>query len=154
MCQLCSIPTLASSSRWPKPLEQSISDLNFMVKCAHDEHETWRRTHQPSAKVPPPNSLLELLGTITTAIASLECERVEWWKSKTPLIKELKESLDGKSEKKLTELHKINNSAVERIEAMEAKVGGFVRWSLGVEGGLAAVAEVGSGVAGAEDEEL
>jgi hypothetical protein len=36
----------------------------------------------------------------------------------------------------LTELHKINNSAVDRIEGMEAKLGGFVRWSFGLEGGV------------------
>jgi hypothetical protein len=36
----------------------------------------------------------------------------------------------------LTELHKINNAAVERIEGMEATLGGFVRWSLGMEGGV------------------
>jgi hypothetical protein len=58
------------------------------------------------------------------------------WKSKTPLIKQLKDDLSGQSERKLTELHKINNAAVERIEGMEAKLGGFVRWSLGLEGGV------------------
>ena len=59
------------------------------------------------------------------------------WKSKTPLIKQLKEDLSAvQSERKLMELHKINNAAVERIEGMEAKLGGFVRWSLGLEGGV------------------
>lgn len=54
----------------------------------------------------------------------------------TPLIKRLKEEVSGTSERKLTELQKINNSAVERIESMEAKFGGFVRWSLGMKGGV------------------
>jgi hypothetical protein len=63
-------------------------------------------------------------------LTSLYCR----WKSKTPLIKQLKEEVS--SERKLTELHKINNAAVERMEGMEAKLGGFVRWSLGMEGGV------------------
>jgi len=53
-----------------------------------------------------------------------------------PLIKQLKAEVSSQSERKLTESHKINNSAVDRIEGMEAKVGGFVRWSLGLEGGV------------------
>jgi hypothetical protein len=66
-------------------------------------------------------------------LTSLYCR----WKSKTPLIKQLKDDLSAvQSERKLTELHKINNAAVERIEGMEAKLGRFVRWSLGLEGGV------------------
>ena len=36
----------------------------------------------------------------------------------------------------MTELRKINNAAGERIEGMEAKLDGFVRWGLGLEGGV------------------
>lgn len=66
---------------------------------------------------------------------------MQWWKSKAALLKWLKEDLDLKSEGRVRELHKINNSATERIEAMRAKVGVFVKWSLGMEGGLAALSE-------------
>ena len=132
MCQLCSITTLASSARWPKPLEPSISDLNFLIICVHDQHEAWKKSENADTC----KALLSLLRTLSGALTSLGHERSAWWKSKTPLIKQLKTEVSGQSERKLTELHKINNSAVDRIEGMEAKVGGFVRWSLGLEGGL------------------
>jgi hypothetical protein len=33
-------------------------------------------------------------------------------------------------------LHKINNDVNERIETMSAKLGTFVKWSLGLNGGI------------------
>jgi TolA-binding protein len=68
-----------------------------------------------------------------------------WWKSKTALIKQLKQEVSGQSERKLTELHKINNSVVDRIEGLEAKLGGFVRWTLGLEGGVEELLKGGEG---------
>ena len=139
MCQLCSISTLATSARWPKPLESSISDLSFLITCIHSQHEAWKKA-EGTAAVTNTNTneeraaLLSLLRTLSGTLTSLGHERSAWWKSKAPLIKQLKEEVSG--ERKLTELHKINNAAVERIEGMEAKLGGFVRWGLGLEGGV------------------
>lgn len=138
MCQLCSISTLATG-RWPKPLESSISDLSFLITCIHSQHEAWKKA-EGTAAVTNTNTneeraaLLSLLRTLSGTLTSLGHERSAWWRSKTPLIKQLKEEVSG--ERKLTELHKINNAAVERIEGMEAKLGVFVRWGLGLEGGV------------------
>jgi hypothetical protein len=43
--------------------------------------------------------------------------------------------LEG-DQKKLSELHKINNATTMRFEEMQAKFGGFVKWSLGMNGGV------------------
>lgn len=154
MCQLCTLTPLTTSARWPKPLESSIADLQFLITCAHDQHAEWQATltkpnntpsttNKPnipangqSTAPPPPPSLLSLLRTLSASLTSLSHERSAWWKSKTPLIKQLKAEESGTSEKKLMELQKINNSAVDRIEGMEAKLGGCVRWSLGMRGGV------------------
>ena len=140
MCQLCSISTLATSARWPKPLESSISDLSFLITCIHTQHVAWKKAEATNTDTDNARgALISLLRTLSGALTSLRHERTAWWKSKTPLIKQLKENVSGQSERKLTELHKINNSAVERIEGMEAKLGGFVRWSLGLEGDVEAL---------------
>lgn len=135
MCQLCPISTLATA-RWPKPLESSITDLTFLISCIHTQHVAWKKA-EAEASVNIENertALLSLLRTLSGTLTSLSHERRAWWQSKTPLIKELKEDVSGQG--KLTQLHKINNAAAERIEGMEAKLGGFVRWSLGMEGGV------------------
>lgn len=138
MCQLCSISALATG-RWPKPLESSISDLSFLTTCIHSQHEAWKKA-ECTTTITNTNTneergpLLSLLRTLSGTLTSLGHERSAWWRSKTPMIKQLKEEVSG--ERKSTELHKINNSTVERIEGMEAKLGGFVRWGLGLEGGV------------------
>jgi len=139
MCQLCPISTVAATGRWPKPLESSISDLNFLITCIHSQHEAWKKAEGTTTGTNTNTNeeraaLLSLLRTLSGTLTSLGHERIAWWRSKTPLIKQLKEEVLG--ERKLTELHKINNAAVERIEGMEAKLSGFVRWGLGLEGGV------------------
>lgn len=37
MCRLCGIKDIATQSRWPKPLEEPISDLTFLVDAAHED---------------------------------------------------------------------------------------------------------------------
>lgn len=170
MCQLCPISHLATSARWPKPLEPSIADLTFLITCIHDEHEKWKsattstnastntntntstqNTSTSTTTTNPASShtaLLPLLRDLSAALTSLTHERAAWWKSKTPLIKQLRDEVSGTSERKLTELQKINNAAGERIEGMEAKLGGFVRWSLGMEGGVGELLRGGEGVEG------
>jgi hypothetical protein len=164
MCQICTITTLSTSARWPKPLEPSISDLHFLITCIHDHHAAWEKqqktltaTNTTTTLTTSYNSttttnantqtkpLLSLLRTLSASLTSLEHERAAWWKSKTPLIKALKDEVSGQSEKRLTELHKINNSAIERLEGMEAKLGGFVRWTMGVKGGVEELCRGGDG---------
>jgi hypothetical protein len=159
MCQICTITTLSTSARWPKPLEPCIADLHFLITCVHDKHAAWEkqqksltstRTSSTSATTTTNTNaqtkpLLSLLRTLSASLTSLEHERAAWWKSKTPLIKALKDEVSGQSEKRLTELHKINNSAIERLEGMEAKLGGFVRWTMGVKGGVEELCKGGDG---------
>ena len=38
--------------------------------------------------------------------------------------------------RKVTDVHLINNSAADRVLAMEAKVGGFARWTLEIKEGV------------------
>lgn len=138
MCQLCSISTLATG-RWPKRLESSISDLSFLISCIHSQHEAWKKAEDTTTTTntnEERGALLSLLRTLSDTLTSLGHERSAWRRSKTPMIKQLKEDLLGQSERKLTELHKIYDAAVERIEGIEAKLGGFVRWVLELEGGV------------------
>jgi hypothetical protein len=171
MCQICTITTLSTSARWPKPLESCIADLHFLITCVHDQHAAWEKqqkilTATNTTNTLNPNTaslatsynsttatnantqtkpLLFLLRTLSASLISLEHERAAWWKSKTPLIKSLKDEVSGQSEKRLTELHKINNSAISMLEGMEAKLGGFVGWTMGVKGGVEELCRGGDG---------
>lgn len=145
MCQLCRITPTATSARWPKPVESSIADLNFLVTYAHDQHEAWQKSQQNqdgtnNATVTDPlAALLETLRTLSTALTPFERERMAWWKGKAALVKKLNLDVGADGQAKLTELHKINNCARERVEVMEARLGGFVKWTCGVEGGVEAL---------------
>jgi hypothetical protein len=170
MCQICTITTLSTSARWPKPLGSSIADLHFLITCVHDQHAAWEKqqkslTATDTANTLSPNTtaalttsynsttttntqtttLLSLLRTLSASLTSLEHERAAWWKSKTPLIKSLKDEVSGQSVKRLTELHKINNSAISMLGGMEAKLGGFVRWTMGLKGGVEELCRGGDG---------
>lgn len=143
MCQVCTpISALASSGRWPKPLESSIADLNFLVTCIHSEQEHINRNDEKDTSNDDKgicnscDALFSLLRDLHAMLTSLDHERAAWWKSKAPMIRQLKEEVSTTSERKLTELHKINNACTERIEGMEAKLGLYVRWSLGLKGGI------------------
>lgn len=157
MCQLCSIAPLAASHKWPKPLETSIKDADFLVKTAHDAYTNFT-TSLPTAtagfqnRPPPPESLLDTLRTLSALLETLEEDRITWWLSpeKKAMRKRLEEG--GKTDD-LTKLQKINNATSERIGAMEAKLGGFVKWSLGMNGGLWELREGGKVNGGKEQEE-
>jgi hypothetical protein len=116
MCQICTITTLSTSARWPKPLEPSISDLHFLITCIHDHHAAWEKqqktltaTNTTTTLTTSYNSttttnantqtkpLLSLLRTLSASLTSLEHERAAWWKSKTPLIslRAKREEVDG-----------------------------------------------------------
>lgn len=83
----------------------------------------------------PPESLLELLKTLAEQLDVLESERETWWTSpeKRALRKRLEDNCD---QRKLSDLQKINNTTASSLEALSAKLGGFVRWSLGMKGGV------------------
>lgn len=86
MCQFCSISTLATSARWPKPLESSISALGFLITCIHSQHEAWKKAEDTTTDTNTNTNTNEERGTLT----SLGHERSAWWRSKTPMIKQLK----------------------------------------------------------------
>jgi hypothetical protein len=78
-----------------------------------------------------PDSLLDILRLLATVLEELESDRQKWWTSpeKREQRRRLEEEVD---QRKLSALHKINNETNERIEAMSAKLGLFVQWSLGM----------------------
>ena len=133
MCQLCAITDISTQARWPKALEPSIKDIDFLITTAHDEYEANKAACQNKTTIPA--SLLDVLRLLATAIDELEVDREEWWTA--PERKDLRRRLDSACDyKKMTELQKINNTTSERIEAMQAKLGTFVKWSLGMNGGI------------------
>lgn len=133
MCQLCGIRAIASQHRWPKPFEPSVKDLDFLVETSHDDYTA--NNSACSAKETIPASLLDELRLLATALDQLEADREAWWS--TPDKRNVRKRLDLECDgKKLTELHKINNATKERIEAMRARLGMFVKWSLGMNGGI------------------
>ncbi|KAK5138108.1 hypothetical protein LTR08_004803 [Meristemomyces frigidus] len=133
MCQLCAIKDQNTQVRWPKPLESPIKDIDFIVTTAHDDYEANKASCRDRTTIPA--SLLDALRLLATAIDELEADREKWWMA--PEKKELRRRLNADcDQKKLTELQKINNATTDRIEAMQAKLGTFVKWSLGMNGGI------------------
>ena len=121
--------------RWPKPLEHYKIDVDLLIDSAHDEYTTYRTNNAPDANKAVPESLLEVLRLLAILLDELEEDRQKWWAS--PEKRELRRRLDEEcDQKKLSQLHKINNDLAERIETMNAKLGSFVKWSLGMNGGV------------------
>jgi len=137
MCQLCTIKDLATRDRWPKPLEHHKSDIGFLVTSAHDEYTTHKSQHPTDSSKKPtaPESLLDILRILATLLEELESDRQKWWTS--PEKREQRRRLEEQADqRKLSALHKINNETNDRIEAMSAKLGLFMKWSLGMNGGI------------------
>jgi hypothetical protein len=154
MCQLCALTTITKSSRWPKPLEPLISDLCLLINTAHttltvpkansSAHDTKQKpstttkisitTTTTASKHP----LLPTLHDINTLLELLEDERVQWWQAKAAERKFWRETYQ---EDKITGINVVNNKTVEMIEGLKAKLGGFCRWSLGLEDGVEGLGE-------------
>ncbi|KAK4548258.1 hypothetical protein LTR36_010128 [Oleoguttula mirabilis] len=133
MCQLCPIKDVAAQARWPKPLEAPVKDIEFVVTTAHDDYEANKAACRSKTTIP--ESLLDMLRLLAASLNELEADREKWWMA--PEKKELRRRLDADCDhKKMTELHKINNATSDRIESMQAKLGTFVKWSLGMNGGV------------------
>ncbi|KAI7262516.1 hypothetical protein KC345_g9406 [Hortaea werneckii] len=133
MCQICSINRIATQDRWPKPLESAVQDINFLIQTIHTDYEA---NNPPcTTKESIPDDLLENLRLLSLALEQLDHDREEWWYS--PEKKEQRRRLEGEGQdRKLTELQKINNAAATMVEGMQAKLGVFVKWSLGMNGGI------------------
>ena len=83
----------------------------------------------------PPISFLMTIRDIFTMVGTLEEEREKWWTS--PLKRSQRREWEERSENaKLVGLHKVNNSTNSMIESVKARLGGFVKWTLGIHGGL------------------
>ncbi|KAI6790240.1 hypothetical protein KC361_g8031 [Hortaea werneckii] len=133
MCQICSIKQIASQDRWPKPLESAVQDINFLIQTIHTDYEA--NKSQCGTKETIPEELLENLRLLSLALEQLDHDREAWWYS--PEKKEQRRRLEGEGQdRKLTELQKINNAAATMVEGMHAKLGGFLKWSLGMNGGI------------------
>ena len=140
MCQLCGITTPTTNGRWPKPLEHPIADVNFLVTCGHDEFIAFQKTKQSDKKAPTTEKLLDVLRLLASALEELEAGQQAWWTS--PGKREQRRRLDEECDQKtLSELHRIDNSTEERIEAISAKLGSFVKWSVGLNGGMSSLEE-------------
>ena len=140
MCQLCNIKNAAAQGRWPKPLEKHIQDIDFLIATAHDEYEANKAKCAIKANIP--ESLLDVLRLLAAALDELEADREKWWMA--PEKKELRRRLDADCDsRRMTELQKINNSTVDRIKTMQAKLGTFAKWALGMNGGVWELVEGG-----------
>lgn len=147
MCQLCEIENIVARDRWPKNIEHHKQDVNFLVTSAHDEYTASRSKAQPRTNQPiaASEALIDLLRLLTTLIEEVESDHEKWWTSAAKRQQRKELELES-NQKKLTELHKINNKLNESVEAMNARLGLFVKWSLGMNGGvgeLVASAKVG-----------
>ncbi|KAM3420170.1 hypothetical protein BST61_g3464 [Cercospora zeina] len=135
MCQICTIKQVAALQRWPNPVETHKKDLTFLVETIHDDWETYSKRKQEVGELQVPNEVLELLRLLADKIDQLEEDRITWWTSpeKRALRKRLE---DGGQQRKLSDLHNINNTTISSIESLHAKFGMFVKWSLGMRGGV------------------
>ncbi|KAK3678386.1 hypothetical protein LTR78_001683 [Recurvomyces mirabilis] len=116
MCQICGIKLAAAQA----------------LEASHDEYAKNEAASTNRESIP--EALLEILRLLAAAVESLETDRAKWWA--TPEKRELRRRLEADcGQKPLTELHKINNTTIERIETMQAKLGRFLKWSLGMDGG-------------------
>lgn len=136
MCNLCAIQEISSQGRWPKPLEEPVKDITFLVSTSHDEYESNKTACQKKTTIP--ESLLDTLRLLAAALEELDSDREKWWSSddKRAMRKRLDAECTSESQRKLTDLHKINNATNEKIESMKAKLGVFCKWSLGMNGGV------------------
>lgn len=135
MCQVCQIKELAVKQRWPKAVEDSKPDLIFLVYNVHDELVKHQESKGNLATTPPPKSLLEACRMLYDQMNVLETDREKWWTSPQSRAKRTKFELEG-DQKNLSELHKINNNTITSFEAISARFGGFVKWGLGMNGGV------------------
>ncbi|PPJ49650.1 hypothetical protein CBER1_02158 [Cercospora berteroae] len=121
--------------RWPNSVEAHKKDLNFLVDTIHDDWETYAKQKQENPGLQVPTELLEMLRLLADTIEQLDEERLTWWTSpeKRALRKRLE---DGGEQRKLSDLHNINNNTVSSIESLNAKFGMFVKWGLGMKGGV------------------
>lgn len=152
MCQLCRVTDIADRDRWvhapslkralpnhpltqpqPKPLEPTLAELRDVVRRAHPDVKAYNNGNQP----PSPARERHRQGLVTTArvvlaaLALLESERGEWWARKGAQRREWERAAAWQ---RLTALQSVNNKTQAMVREMEAKVGMFARWSLGVEG--------------------
>lgn len=116
-------------------MEQNKPDLNFLVDSIHDEWVNFQEAKLKVARTSIPDSLTELCRMLSSQLDALEVDREKWWSSPESRAKRQRFELEG-NQKNLSELHKINNSTIASFESLSAKLGGFVKWSLGINGGV------------------
>lgn len=135
MCQACQIKELAAKKRWPKAVEASKPDLNFLVDSIHDEWAQYQESKLRLPTAPVPKALLDLCRMLYDQLNVLETDRERWWMSPQSRAKRTRFEQEG-NQKNLSELHKINNNTSTSFEELSARFGAFVKWSLGMNGGV------------------
>lgn len=138
MYQLCTTKDLAKRDRWPKPLEHHKADINLLVTTAHGEYtkqESQKQSGSTASKPAQSEALLEILRLLAGSLEDVGNDRQKWWSS--PEKRDQRRRLEEEhKQQKLGAVHKIINDVNERVEAMNAKLGLFVKWSLGMNGGI------------------
>lgn len=117
-------------------MEPHKKDIDFLVTSAHDEYSASRSKAPNTTKpVKASDSLLEMLRLLFPLLEDMESDREKWWTS--PQKRERRKKLEPEcDQKELSELHNINNEVTESIEVMNGRLGTFVKWSLGMNGGV------------------
>lgn len=124
-----------NSQRWPKAVEASKPDLYFLIDTIHEEWVQYQASRAAATATLPPHSLLDLCIMLVSQLDALEVDREKWWTSPDSRAKRQRFELEG-NQKNLSELHKINNNTIASFESLTAKLGGFVKWGLGMNGGV------------------
>ncbi|KAG9717399.1 hypothetical protein KCU73_g15379, partial [Aureobasidium melanogenum] len=112
------------------------SDTNDKLRSIPSTTSTTTITITKTARNPSTttkSSLLTTLRDIKTLLELLEEERIQWWNVKA---KERKHWRETYQEDKITKINVVNNKTVEMIESLNARLGTFCRWSLGLEDGV------------------
>lgn len=116
-------------------MEACKSDLDFLVDSVHDEFVEYEKSKGKLTAAPPPESLVELCRTLYHQLDALKDEREKWWSAPESRAKRTRFELNG-DQKNLSELHKINNTTSASFESISARFGAFVKWGLGMNGGV------------------
>jgi hypothetical protein len=122
MCQICAIKQLIARERWPKPLEDTNQDITFLADTIHNSWANHSKRKPEHPDEPVPHEILELLRLLGEFLEALQEQRSAWWMSpeKRALRKHLE---DGGEQRKLSDLHKINNATMSNIESLNARLG-------------------------------
>ncbi|KAK5163280.1 uncharacterized protein LTR77_010866 [Saxophila tyrrhenica] len=117
------------------PLVDVKRSVEFLVPLAHDEWEKMRSQEDKALRNKPTDELINAVSAIAKNIAGASALHDKWWTS--PEKRWQRDLLVATGdETKLSKLYAIRKETTDMIEEMEAKVGLFAKWCLGLDGGF------------------